>query len=71
MPQYPDVSGEDAVEALKRLGFIFLRLNGSHAILSRGDSGCVVPMHREINRSTFKSVLLQAGVSLEKFESNL
>jgi len=71
MPKYPDVSGEEAVKALKRLGFVFLRQKGSHAILRKGSRGCVVPMHREINRSTLKGVLLQAGVSLEEFEANL
>ncbi len=25
MPKHPDVSGEEAVRALKRLGFVFLR----------------------------------------------
>ncbi len=71
MPKYPDVSGEKAVNALKRLGFVFLRQKGSHAILRKESRGCVVPMHREINRSTLKGVLLQAGVSLEEFEANL
>ena len=71
MPKYPDVSGDEAVRALKRLGFDFLRQKGSHAILRRGERGCVVPMHREINRSTLRSVLQQAGVSLEEFEANL
>jgi predicted RNA binding protein YcfA (HicA-like mRNA interferase family) len=71
MHKYPDVSGEEAVKALKRLDFVFLRQKGSHAILRKGNRGCVVPMHREINRSTLKGVLLQAGVSLEEFEANL
>lgn len=71
MPKYPDVSGDEAVKALKRLGFVFLRQKGSHAILRRDNRGCVVPMHREINRSTLKGVLEQAGVTLEEFEENL
>ena len=71
MPKYPDVSGDEAVKALKRLGFVFLRQNGSHAMLRRGSRGCVVPMHREINRSTLKGVLEQAGVTLEEFQANL
>jgi predicted RNA binding protein YcfA (HicA-like mRNA interferase family) len=67
----PDVSGEEAVRALKRLGFEFRRQSGSHAILRRGDKGCVVPMHREINRHTLNGVLKQAGVTLEEFLENL
>jgi predicted RNA binding protein YcfA (HicA-like mRNA interferase family) len=71
MPKYPDVSGDEAVKALKRLGFVFLRQKGSHAILRRGSRGCVVPMHREISRPTLKGVLEQAGVTLEEFQANL
>ena len=70
MPKYPDVSGEEAVRALKRLGFVFLRQNGSHAIMRCGSRGCVVPMHHEINRGTLKGVLEQAGVTLEDFQAN-
>jgi predicted RNA binding protein YcfA (HicA-like mRNA interferase family) len=71
MARYPDVSGEEAVRALKRLGFEFRRQSGSHAILRRGNKGCVVPMHREINRHTLKGVLEQAGVTLDEFVANL
>ena len=71
MSRYPDVSGEEAVRALKRLGFVFKRQNGSHVILRRGETGCVVPMHREINRHTLKGLLGQAGVTLEEFLANL
>ncbi len=42
MPKYPDVSGDEAVKALKRLGFVFLRQKGSHAISRRDSRGCVV-----------------------------
>jgi predicted RNA binding protein YcfA (HicA-like mRNA interferase family) len=67
MPRLPDVSGKEARRALERLGFIFRRQSGSHAVLRRGNRGCVVPMHREINRGTLKGILEQAGVTLEEF----
>jgi predicted RNA binding protein YcfA (HicA-like mRNA interferase family) len=67
MPNLPGVSGRKAVKALERLGFVFIRQNGSHAILRRGDRGCVVPMHREINPWTLNGVLKQAGVSADEF----
>jgi predicted RNA binding protein YcfA (HicA-like mRNA interferase family) len=71
MPKLPDVSGKEARRALERLGFVFKRQSGSHVILRRGNRGCVVPMHREINRGTLKGILEQAGVSLEEFKSVL
>jgi predicted RNA binding protein YcfA (HicA-like mRNA interferase family) len=71
MPKLPNVSGEETVKALQRLGFAFLRQRGSHAILRRADRGCVVPMHREINQGTLRGVLKQAGVSEDEFRSAL
>lgn len=71
MPKFPSVSGEEAVKALGRLGFAFLRQKGSHAILRRRSQGCVVPMHREISQSTLRGVLKQAGVSEQEFRDAL
>jgi len=67
MPKLPGVSGKEARRAFERLGFVFKRQRGSHVILRRGNRGCVVPMHREINRGTLKGILEQAGVSVEEF----
>lgn len=67
MPNLPGVSGRKAVKALEKLGFVFIRQKGSHAIMRRGDRGCVVPMHREINPWTLNGVLKQAGVSADEF----
>lgn len=71
MPNLPGVSGRKAVKALERLGFVFLRQKGSHVVMRRGDRGCVVPMHREINSWTLNGVLKQAGVSADEFLSAL
>ena len=67
MPNLPGVSGRKAVKALERLGFVFIRQKGSHAIMRRGTRGCVVPMHREINPWTLAGVLKQADIEAEEF----
>jgi predicted RNA binding protein YcfA (HicA-like mRNA interferase family) len=67
MPNLPGISGQRAVKALQRLGFVFLRQKGSHAILRRGVRGCVVPMHRQINPWTLAGVLKQAGIEVDEF----
>jgi predicted RNA binding protein YcfA (HicA-like mRNA interferase family) len=71
MPKFPHVSGKEVRRALERLGFVFKRQNGSHAVLRRGNRGCVVPMHREISRGTLKGLLEQAGVSIEELMDEL
>jgi predicted RNA binding protein YcfA (HicA-like mRNA interferase family) len=67
MPKLPRISGDDAVRALQRLGFQIARQRGSHIVLRRGSSGCVVPNHRELKVGTLAGVLRQAGVSNEEF----
>ena len=67
MPKLPVVSGAEAVRALERLGFAVTRQRGSHLVLRRGSSGCVVPNHRELKIGTLTGILKQAGVSVEEF----
>ena len=67
MPKLPIVSGNEAVNALQRLGFTVVRQKGSHIILRQDMYGCVVPNHREIKTGTLAGILKQAGVSVEEF----
>ncbi len=67
MPSLPRISGADAIRALQQLGFMIARQNGSHVVLRRGGSGCVVPKHRELKVGTWAGALRQAGVSTEEF----
>ncbi|MBS0555830.1 MAG: type II toxin-antitoxin system HicA family toxin [Proteobacteria bacterium] len=67
MPKLPHVSGKDVVRALERMGFSIARQRGSHIVLRRGQSGCVVPDHRELKVGTLAGVLKQAGVDADEF----
>jgi len=71
MPKLPRVSGSEVVRALERLGFVIARQRGSHIVLRRGSSGCVVPNHRELKAGTLSGVLKQAGVSVEDLTNAL
>lgn len=66
-PSLPHVSGAEAVRALEKLGFIALRQKGSHVILRRGSTGCVVPLHRELKIGTLSGVIKQAGITADEF----
>ena len=55
------------VRALKRLGFVVARQRGSHIVMRRGSSGCVVPNHSELKVGTLTGLLKQAGVSPDEF----
>lgn len=66
-PSLPHVSGAQALRALGKLGFTVVRQKGSHVVLRRGASGCVLPLHRELKVGTLSGVLKQAGISVEEF----
>lgn len=67
MPKLPRISGREAIRALETLGFTVVRQRGSHVVLRRGGSGCVVPDHRELKTGTLAGALKQAGVSVDEF----
>ena len=66
MPKLPRISGKQCRKALMKLGFSDVRQKGSHLVMRRADSGCVIPMHKELKTGTLAGVLRQAGVSVEE-----
>jgi len=75
MPKLRRVSGQEAIRALERLGFVQARQRGSHIVLKRqtheGEVGCVIPLHRELAVGTLRGILRQARVTPEEFMENL
>jgi len=75
MPELHRVSGQEAIRALERLGFVQIRQRGSHVVLKKqtpeGEVGCVVPLHRELAIGTLRSMLKQAKVTPDEFLKNL
>ena len=75
MPRLPRISGAETIRALKRIGFVEVRQRGSHVVLKKTthtrESGCVVPLHRELAIGTLRGILKQAGVAPEEFIRNL
>ena len=67
MARLPRLSGAEVVRALEALGFVVARQRGSHIVMRRGATGCVVPNHRELKTGTLVGVLKQAGVTQEAF----
>ena len=69
------VSGQEAIRALERLGFVQVRQRGSHVVLKKqtpeGEVGCVVPLHRELAIGTLRGVLKQVKVTPDEFMENL
>ncbi len=71
----PRVSGKQVVAALNRVGWYVSRQRGSHVVLEHSTrSGIVVvPVHgnETLQSGTLRSILGQAGITVEKFRSLL
>jgi predicted RNA binding protein YcfA (HicA-like mRNA interferase family) len=75
-PSMPTVRGKDAVRTLLRAGFVLNRIVGSHHVLVHPDDSrrvVTVPVHgaKDLKRGTFRSMLRQAGMTVEEFQKFL
>jgi len=63
-----DVSGQELVKVLLRVGFVVNRQRGSHIVLRRADpyARVVVPDHKRIRPGTLRQILTEAGLSVER-----
>ncbi len=75
MTRLTRTSGEKTARALERLGFKRVRQRGSHVVLkkqtSKGEIGCVVPLHKELAVGTLRGILRQANVDVDEFLEHL
>lgn len=71
MTRLPRVRGGEVIAALQRAGFQLSHIRGSHHYLRKPEmpSLVVVPVHggRDLPLGTLRSVLRQAGLSVEEF----
>jgi len=63
-----DVSGQELVKVLLRIGFTVNRQRGSHIVLRRADpyARVVVPDHKQLRPGTLRQILNDAGISIEQ-----
>lgn len=66
-----DVSGTEAVRALRRIGFVQIRQTGSHSILRKETRTVVVPQHKVLKPGTLRGLIEQAGLSVDQFIQEL
>src|SRR5690349_18036169 len=69
----PRISGRDCVKVLQKRGYLFVRQTGSHIIIRRTDpfSQITVPDHKELDRGTLRSIIRQANMTTDEFNSLL
>ena len=68
MPPLPVISGTTCIVTLSKLGYTVLRQKGSHVrLVCPTRPPVTVPLHREIDRGTLRSIIRTAEVSVEEF----
>jgi len=68
MPKLPVVSGEKAIKAFEKIGYVRARQKGSHVSLKKaGAKPFPVPLHKELKDGTLRRMIAQAGLTVEKF----
>ena len=63
-----DLSGQELVKILQRIGFVVNRQRGSHIVLRREDpyARVVVPDHKRLRPGTLRQILSEAGLTVEQ-----
>lgn len=71
MGRLSNVSGKKAVRILEKFGYILDHQTGSHIILWHPVKPTLsVPNHRELAPGLLRSLIRQAGITVEEFLAN-
>jgi predicted RNA binding protein YcfA (HicA-like mRNA interferase family) len=55
------------IKALQQAGFEIDHITGGHYILRKGSLRTTVPYHKSVKTGTLRSILNQAGLSIDEF----
>ncbi len=70
----PIVSGQEVLNALKKVGYEKDRQRGSHVIarqLKAPHRRITIPDHKEIAKGTLRAIIRESGLSVEEFNKLL
>jgi predicted RNA binding protein YcfA (HicA-like mRNA interferase family) len=72
-PTLPVLSGREAVRAFEKFGWQFVRQSASHIIMVKeGEMVTLsIPDHREVAKGTLRSLIRNAGLTVQEFVSAL
>ena len=71
MPPLPTISGKELIKILEKLGFVVIRVNGSHHRLKHTDGRITtIPVHSngDLPKGTLRKIIREdLGLSLDEF----
>ena len=66
--KFPVISGKELIKILyKNFGFYPIRQKGDHVTITNDKAFVTVPLHKELDIGTLKSILDDCGISREEF----
>ncbi|MCL2088531.1 MAG: type II toxin-antitoxin system HicA family toxin [Oscillospiraceae bacterium] len=70
--KYPVLKPQEIIKSLASFGFVYKSQKGSHVKYIKTEKGkptksVIIPMHNEVAKGTLKSILEQAGLTLDEF----
>ena len=70
--KYPVLKPREIIKTLETFGFSYKSQKGSHVKYAKFEKGklvktVIIPMHDEVAKGTFKSILGQAGLTIDEF----
>lgn len=71
MTKLPVISGKELCKILGKIGYLIDHQTGSHIILRNQKPPyrrLTVPNHKEIARGTLRSIIREAGLSINEFQ---
>jgi predicted RNA binding protein YcfA (HicA-like mRNA interferase family) len=67
----PVVSGEEAIKAFEKLGYVMIRQTGSHVRMKHQSDGSktplTIPNHKVIGKGLLRKLLRDAEITVEEF----
>ena len=69
MGELAGFSGKIVIRKLGKIGYVVIRMKGSHARLwnDNGHPPVTVPMHKELRVGLLRAIIKQVGLSAEEF----
>ena len=71
MSSLPSINGHEAVDAFSKIGFVVVRVEGSHHVMKKPGHKYLlsVPIHgsKSVKRGTLRGLIRASGISVEEF----
>ncbi len=71
MTNIPAMSGRDVIRTFEALGWWVDRRRGSHVVMLKSGetASLIIPDHKEVRKGTLRSLIQDAGLTVDEFKA--